>query len=39
MRQVKLNMVQQGYTLYDNRRLGRVSSTAVEKVLGCKLHD
>ncbi|MBK0348070.1 DUF3173 domain-containing protein [Aerococcaceae bacterium zg-ZJ1578] len=39
IRQVKLNMVQQGYTLYDNKRLGRVPSTDVEKVLGCKLHD
>lgn len=37
IRQTKLNMVKQGYTLYSNRRLGTVPITAVEKVLGFKL--
>lgn len=37
IRQTKLNMVEQGYTLYSNRRLGTVPVTAVEEVLGFKL--
>ncbi|HEM5314544.1 TPA: DUF3173 domain-containing protein [Streptococcus suis] len=37
IRQTKLNMVKQGYTLYSNRRLGTVPVTAVEEVLGFKL--
>lgn len=37
IRQTKLNMVQQGYTLYSNRRLGTVPIAAVEEVLGFKL--
>ena len=39
IRQTKLNMVQQGYTLYRNRRLGTVPVDAVEEILGFKLHD
>lgn len=37
IRQTKLNMVQQGYTLYSNRRLSSVPITAVEEILGFKL--
>lgn len=37
IRQTKLNMVQQGYTIYNNRRLGTVSIEAVEEILGFKL--
>lgn len=37
IRQTKLNMVKQGYTLYSNRRLGTVPISAVEKVLDFKL--
>ena len=38
IRQSKLNMVKQGYTLYSNRRLGTVPVSAVEEILGFKLH-
>ncbi|WP_128973477.1 DUF3173 family protein, partial [Streptococcus oralis] len=31
--------VKQGYTLYSNRRLGTVPVSAVEEILGFKLHD
>lgn len=39
IRQTKLNLVKQGYTLYSNRRLGTVPVSAVEEILGFKLHD
>lgn len=39
IRQAKQKMVQQGYTIYANRRLGNVPVTAVEEVLGFKLLD
>lgn len=39
IRQTKLNLVKQGYTLYSNRRLGAVPVSAVEEILGFKLHD
>lgn len=38
IRQSKLNMVKQGYTIYNNRRLGTVPVEAVEQILGFKLH-
>lgn len=37
IRQSKLNMVKQGYTIYNNRRLGTVPIEAVEEILGFKL--
>ena len=37
IRQTKLNMVQQGYTIYNNRRLVTVPIEAVEEILGFKL--
>ena len=37
IRQTKLNMVQQGYTIYNNRRLGDDPIEAVEEILGFKL--
>lgn len=37
IRQTKLKMVQQGYTIYNNRRLGNVPIEAVEDILGFKL--
>ena len=39
IRQTKLKMVQQGYTIYNNRRLGSVPISAVEDILGFKLLD
>lgn len=39
IRQTKLKMVQQGYTIYNNRRLGNVPISAVEDILGFKLLD
>ena len=39
IRQTKNNLVQQGYTLYSNRRLGTVPDGAVEEILGFKLHE
>lgn len=39
IRQSKRNMVQQGYTIYNNRRLGTIPITAVEAILGFKLLD
>ena len=39
IRQTKLKMVQQGYTIYNNRRLGSVPIYAVEDILGFKLLD
>lgn len=39
IRQAKQKMVQQGYTIYSNRRLGSVPISAVEEILGFKLHD
>ena len=39
IRQTKLNMVKQGYTIYNNRRLGTVPIEAVEDILGFKLHE
>lgn len=39
IRQTKLNMVKQGYTIYNNRRLGTVPLEAVEAILGFKLHE
>ena len=37
IRQAKQKMVQQGYTIYSNRRLGAVPISAVEEILGFKL--
>lgn len=37
IRQTKSNMVRLGYTIYSNRRLGRVPVSAVEDILGFKL--
>ena len=37
IRQAKQKMVQQGYTIYCNRRLGSVPISAVEEILGFKL--
>ena len=37
IRQAKLNMVKQGYTIYNNRRLGTVPIEAVEEIRGFKL--
>ncbi|HFI0790218.1 TPA: DUF3173 domain-containing protein [Streptococcus suis] len=39
IRQTKNNLVQQGYALYSNRRLGTVPVSAVEEILGFKLHE
>ena len=39
IRQTKNNLVQQGYTLYSNRRLGTVPVGAVQEILGFKLHE
>ena len=39
IRQAKQKMVQQGYTIYSNRRLGSVPISAVEEILGFKLHE
>ena len=39
IRQTKLNLVKQGYTLYSNRRLVTVPVSAVEEILGFKLQD
>ena len=39
IRQTKLSMVKQGYTIYNNRRLGTVPTEAVEEILGFKLHE
>ncbi|HFU4376781.1 TPA: DUF3173 domain-containing protein [Streptococcus suis] len=39
IRQTKNNLVQKGYTLYSNRRLGTVPVSAVEEILGFKLHE
>lgn len=37
IRQSKLNMVQKGYVLYSNKKLGAVPINAVENVLGFRL--
>ncbi|VKX90641.1 hyptothetic protein [Streptococcus pneumoniae] len=37
IRQAKQKMVQQGYTIYCNRRLESVPISAVEEILGFKL--
>lgn len=37
IRQAKANMVQKGYALYNNKRLGRVPRVAVESILGFEL--
>lgn len=39
IRQAKQNMVQQGYSFYNNKRLGRVPITAVETILGFSLQS
>lgn len=39
IRQSKLKMVQKGYAVYDNKRLGSVPITAVEEILGFQLQD
>lgn len=39
IRQAKQNMVQQGYSFYNNKRLGRVPITAVETILGFSLQN
>lgn len=38
IRQAKVNMLQQGYALYNNKRLGRVPVEAVESILGFKIN-
>lgn len=37
IRQAKVNMVKQGYALYNNKRLGRVPTEAVESILGFEI--
>ena len=39
IRQAKQIMVQKGYALYNNRRLGHVPISAVEEILGVSLHE
>lgn len=39
IRQAKQNMVQKGYSFYNNKRLGRVPITAVETILGFSLQS
>jgi len=36
IREAKALMVQQGYTFYQNKRLGRVPKAAVEQITGVK---
>lgn len=38
IRQAKAIMVQQGYALYNNKRLGRVPTEAVESILGFEIN-
>ncbi|TGA96246.1 DUF3173 domain-containing protein [Sporolactobacillus shoreae] len=37
IRQAKAIMVQKGYTLYNNKRLGRVPREVVEMIIGTKV--
>ncbi|OSM25653.1 hypothetical protein B6S41_01725 [Enterococcus faecalis] len=37
IRQSKEIMVKQGYSFYNNKRLGRVPKETVETILGCEL--
>ncbi|MDR0899681.1 MAG: DUF3173 domain-containing protein [Lactobacillaceae bacterium] len=37
IRQTKPKLVKQGFSVYNNKRLGRVPKSAVESILGCKL--
>lgn len=39
IRQAKQIMVQKGYAFYNNRRLGHVTISAVEEILGVSLHE
>lgn len=39
IRRAKQNMVQKGYSFYNNKRLGRVPITAVETILGFSLQS
>lgn len=39
IRQAKIKMIQLGYSLYDNKRLGTVPVFAVEEILGFKLYE
>ncbi len=39
IRQAKQNMVQQGYSFYNNKRLGRVPISTVETILGFSLQS
>lgn len=39
IRQAKQNMVQKGYSFYNNKRLGRVPIIAVETILGFSLQS
>ncbi|ONG86780.1 DUF3173 domain-containing protein [Bacillus cereus] len=36
IREAKALMIQQGYTFYNNKRLGRVPKKAVEQIIGTK---
>lgn len=38
IRQAKDIMVQRGYPLYENKRLGRVPIGVVEEIIGCSLN-
>ena len=38
IRQAKQIMVKQGYTFYNNKRLGRVPKSVVENILGISIH-
>lgn len=38
IRQAKDIMVQRGYSLYENKRLGRVPIGVVEEIIGCSLN-
>ncbi|WP_288396044.1 DUF3173 domain-containing protein [uncultured Vagococcus sp.] len=37
IRQAKDIMIQRGYPLYENKRLGRVPIGVVEEIIGCSL--
>lgn len=39
IKQVKLNLVNQGYYLYNNKRLGLVPASAVESVIGINISE
>lgn len=39
IRQAKFNMIQQGYAIYNNKRLGQVPIQSVEAILGFSLSN